>query len=329
MTSRGPNSGETAPPAAGKRVCAIVVTYHPGPDVPAHIEAILAQVERVIVVDNETSEGSRDRLAPFLAHPAVELIENRDNEGIARAFNQGVRRAEAGHFDWVATFDQDSAVPPDYIAGLLAAYAADSRRDRVAVIAPIYRDRYLGFVYSPAGGPLPAGMGGHARVPVTASSGNLVSIPAIQAVGGFREDFFMACVDFEFCLRVRRAGWQVLEVRNVVLDHALGRYRERRWLWLRPKINDYDAGRRYYQARNLLILYANYGAFDPAWVARDAWRYLRDLVKLALFCEQRAAKFRAVMLGAWHAVTGRRGRSWPETTVSAAPPRPQALTPRG
>ncbi|ACB73578.1 glycosyltransferase family 2 protein [Opitutus terrae] len=312
MSISRPHLPATTPPSADSRVCAVVVTYHPGPEVPANVEAILRQVDRVIVVDNEASGASRERLAPLRDDPAVEWIENKENLGIASAFNQGVARALADGFDWVATFDQDSLVPETYIADLLAAYDRHPDRERVAVVAPLYRDRYLGFVYSPARGPVPESEDGEAPVPVpvTASSGNLVSVAALRALGGFREDFFMACVDFEFCLRCRRAGWLVLEICGVVLSHAMGKYQQRRWLGLKPRINDYDAARRYYQARNLLILYANYLSFDPWWVIRDASRYGRDFIKLMLFCENRREKLGAVLLGGWHAVTGRRGR-WP------------------
>lgn len=310
MSPRDAATGPAAEPAAGDRVCAIVVTYHPGAEVPGHVDAILRQAARVIVVDNEATAESRARLAIFAGNPAVELVHNPENLGVATALNQGVQRALAAGYEWIATFDQDSVVPEEFFSRLLAAHAAYPGRERVAVLAPLYRDRHLGFIYSSAG-PVKEAISGDVPVPLTAASGNLVAAAAFRAVGGFRDDFFIDCVDFEFCLRCRRAGWLVLEVRRVILDHALGRYQQFRWLWRNPRINDYDATRRYYQTRNRLILYARQGAVDPAWALRDAWFYSRDLLKLLLFCEDRPAKARAVLTGCWHAVTGRRGRWQP------------------
>lgn len=289
------------------RVCAVVVTYHPEPGVVENIRAVRRQVERLIVVDNEVTDESRNLLAALAEDPAVELVFNRENLGIATALNQGRERALSGDFDWLATFDQDSRAPDGFIAGLLAGYRAYAERERVAVLAPLYRDRNLGVVSSPSG-PITGDPARETVISVTATSGNLVSTRALRAVGPFRDDFFIDCVDFDFCLRCRRQGWLVLEVRRVELDHAQGRFTQRRWLWRTPRLNDYSAVRRYYQARNRLIMYARFAAFDPRWILRDARGYASDLAKLLLFSERRPEKVRAVFTGFWHALIGKRGR---------------------
>jgi rhamnosyltransferase len=276
----------------------------------ANLEAIRRQVQRVIVVDNGSTTGSQALLAPFAGHPAVELVLNSENRGIAAALNQGVERALAGNFDWVATFDQDSKVPGGFITGLLAACAAYAERGRIAVLAPLYHDPNLDFIYSPSRR-LTEDRTTDVAVSVTATSGNLVAARALRAHGGFREDFFIDCVDFEFCLRYRQKGWLVLEVPRVVLEHEAGSWQQRRWLWKQPRVNDYNAVRRYYQARNRLVMYARFAWFDPRWTLRDAWGYACDLVKLFLFGENRWSKLRAILTGCWHAITGRRGRWQP------------------
>ncbi|MDB6115686.1 MAG: glycosyl transferase family 2 [Lacunisphaera sp.] len=288
-------------------VCAVFITYHPGPEVIANLRAVRPQVRRMIVVDNESSAASRAFLSgAFAGDAAVELLFNAENRGIATALNQGIARAVAAGHDWIATFDQDSTAPDGYIAGLLAGGTDYPGTRRIAILAPLYRDRHLGMVFSP-GGPLPAGSRDTVPVSVTATSGNLVAAAAWREVGGFREDLFIDCVDFEFCLRCRRAGWLVLEVRTVLLEHAAGRWQQRRWLWKNPRFNDYPAVRRYYQARNRLIVLVRYLGFDPRWVLRDAWGYGCDFLKLLLFCGERGPKLRATATGFWDALTGRRG----------------------
>jgi rhamnosyltransferase len=299
------NQAAVSSPGAG--VCAVIVTYRPVAAVRDNIDAIRRQVGRVVVVDNDASAASRELLATWAGDPAVELIFNAENAGIAAALNQGVERALAGNFDWVATFDQDSAIPAGFVAGLIAGWAGFPGREKVAVVAPLYRDRNLDFVYSPSG-PLTKAAMHDAVVSVTATSGNLVSIRALRAAGGFREDFFIDCVDFEFCLRYRRQGWKILEVRNVVLEHEQGRWEERRLGWKRPRFNDYGAQRRYYQARNRLIMYARFGAFDLRWTLRDAWGFGCDFIKLLLLGDRRWEKVKAMAVGVWHAGSGRRGR---------------------
>lgn len=294
------------PPPLDSSVCAVVVTYHPAPEVLGNLAAIRRQVPRVVVIDNGSSVESRALLAALAGDPGVELVFNPENRGIATALNQGLGKALAAGFAWVATFDQDSTVPEGYVAGLLAAYAIYPARDRVAVLAPLYRDRHLGFVYSPSG-PVTDSAAPAVPVIVTATSGNLISSRAVRAAGNFRDDFFIDCVDFEFCLRYRKKGWVVLEVRGIILEHEQGRYERRRFLWKNPRVNDYDAVRRYYQARNRLVVYALYGGVDARWTGRDAWGYGCEFVKIILFSKNRWTKVLAVLAGARDALLGRMG----------------------
>lgn len=292
-----------------------MVTYHPWAEVLDHVRRIRAQVDAVMIVDNSGTPAARALLGPLAREPGVGTIFNPENRGIAAAFNQGAARAAFDGFAWIATFDQDSRIPAGFVAGLRTALAAHPVRSKVAVVAPVYRDTGLGFRYSPSV-PLPADDPGRAvEVSVTASSGNLVSLAALRDCGGFRDDYFIDCVDFEFCLRLRRRGWRVLEARAVTLDHAQGEWRQRKWLGRSPRYNDYGAVRRYYQARNRVRLYQRFALFDSSWIARDAWGFFCDFLKLLLFCENRAAKVRAMAVGLAHGVVGRMGK-WEPTRES-------------
>ncbi|HET7535201.1 MAG TPA: glycosyltransferase family 2 protein [Candidatus Didemnitutus sp.] len=290
-------------------VGAIVVTYHPGPAVLANLAALRSQVGHVFVIENTADASSGQLLSTLSGDPGIEVVFNPANFGLAAALNQGLKRALACGCEWIATFDQDSTVPAGYVDRLLAARAARPATERIAVLAPLYRDKNLGFLFSPAG-PLVPGDESSVSVSVTATSGNLVSAAALAEVGGWRSDYFIDCVDFEFCLRCRRAGWTVLEVRSVVLDHEPGRWQQREWFGKARRFNDYSAERRYYQARNRVPLYARYAGFDPRWVTRDAWGYACDLVKLLLFCTDRPSKIGAAWQGFWHGLAGRLGPRW-------------------
>jgi rhamnosyltransferase len=296
------------PPSTSPRVAAVVVAYHPDATAEALVAALRLQVARVIVVDNASTPASRARFARWTGDAAFELIANVENLGIAAALNQAAERARAAGAGWLATFDQDSAVPDGLVAGLLGGLARCAEPERVAVLAPLYRDLNLGFTYSAAG---PLGREADADVSVAATSGNLVSLRAWAEVGGFDEGLFIDLVDFDFCLRCRRRGWRVREVRSVVLGHRQGRWEPRPWRGRTARFNDYGAVRRYYQVRNRLVLAGRHAAFDPRWVARDVWGHGCDLVKLALFGADRRRKFAAVFTGAWDALRGRRGRWTP------------------
>jgi rhamnosyltransferase len=288
------------------KIYAVVVTYFPDDAVVANLRALQPQVARVVIVDNTGPHGSRSRLDVFRVEGEVTVILNADNRGLAAALNQGLVLAAAEGADWIATFDQDSRAPDGYCAGLLAGFAACPEPAHVGMLAPIYQDHSLGFRYSPA-----ASLEGDARpvapVTVAITSGNLLRADAVRAVGGFREDFIIDCVDFEYCLRLRRGGWTIYEIRDVVLDHAQGNYTKRTLLGRQFSVNDYPPVRRYYQTRNRWVTYRLHASVAPGWILRDAWIYAKEMVKLGLFSRDRRAKLAAVATGAWHGLTGRLG----------------------
>lgn len=289
-----------------QKIYAVVVTYFPDDAVVANLRALQPQVARLVIVDNTGPHGSRSRLDAFRAAHGITVILNDENRGLAAALNQGLAVALDEGADWIATFDQDSRAPDGYCAGLLAGLAACPEPARVGMLAPIYQDHGLGFRYSPA-----MSLEGDARrvapVTVAITSGNLLRATAVRAVGGFRDDFIIDCVDFEYCLRLRRGAWTIYEIREVVLDHAQGNWTKRTLLGRSFSVNDYPPSRRYYQTRNRWVTYRLHGSVAPKWILRDAWIYAKEMVKLVLFSRDRRAKLGAVATGAWHGFTGRLG----------------------
>lgn len=289
-----------------QQIHAVVVTYFPDDAVVANLRALQPQVDRLVIVDNTGPHGSRSRLDAFRGARDLTVILNDENRGLAAALNQGLAVALDEGADWIATFDQDSRAPDGYCRDLLAGLAACPEPTRIGMLAPIYQDHGLGFRYSPA-----VSLEGDARrvapVTVAITSGNLLRADAVRAVGGFRDDFIIDCVDFEYCLRLRRGGWMIYEIRYVVLDHAQGNYTKRMLLGRSLSVNDYPPLRRYYQTRNRWVTYRLHWSVAPKWILRDAWIYAKEMVKLALFSRDRRAKLAAVATGAWHGLTGRLG----------------------
>jgi GT2 family glycosyltransferase len=78
------------------------------------------------------------------------------------------------------------------------------------------------------------------EVPLLFGAAILARRKTIEAVGGFDEQFHMYCEDYEWCLRIRRAGWQlVFEPAASVIHHG-GRSAADRWSsgdTLRAKLN--------------------------------------------------------------------------------------------
>lgn len=284
-------------------VVAVIVTYHPGPDVARTLEAALAQAGHVVVVDNGSAP---EELAAVEAAAAstgrLDLLRNPDNRGIAAAQNQGIARARALGAGWVLLLDQDSVAEPGMVSALLAAVQRDSVGLAAAVPCdPTQQRKPVKFLTSPDGrrttvaepsGPVLT------NLLYAIASGSLIPLPVLDRVGGMREDFFIDFVDVEFGLRLRRAGYDVVAVRDARLRHRLGAYEER-WLFGRlVPVTHHSAERRYTQYRNRVRTLRLHGLAMPALLRSEMPAIALDLLRLALFETGRWRKLRATLRGA-------------------------------
>ncbi len=288
-------------------LCAIIVTYDPeaGLDLVAQVSALCEQGAGVLIIDNGSEPAAQQRIVALAETTAAELIINPQNLGLAAALNQGVKYAAAHGYDWLATFDQDSRIMPEYFSAMWRAHAAHPHPDRIGIMGP----RFLhpgsvahSFAQPGADPALP-----YAPAWQAITSGSVMPLRLFNAVGPFRADFFIDYVDHEFCLRCRQRGWLVIEARGAVLEHRQGAPVRHRLGRMRPVVMHHSAVRYYYQTRNRLVVYRLYGSFDLGWLARDLKETLRVYVKMLLFERQRGAKLAATLRGCWHALTGRMG----------------------
>ncbi len=70
---------------------------------------------KILVVDNASSDGT----AKFLKRNKISFIYNKKNMGVARAWNQGIKKALS---DYVCIINNDIIVSKDWLKGLLDVY---------------------------------------------------------------------------------------------------------------------------------------------------------------------------------------------------------------
>jgi rhamnosyltransferase len=286
-----------------ERVLAVVVTFHPGPDLTDNLQALRRQGANVLVIDNASPDFAAIERAASAS--GCRTLRNSDNLGVAAALNQGARAAQAGAYAWMAMFDQDSLIAEGALAELLALYAAHPSRERIAILAMGHRDRVLGRGYGRRSDVLEVGEGWRS-LRATITSGALVRVAVFDRVGLFDERLFIDGVDHDFCLRCRRAGLLVVEGRPV-LEHALGAVTTHSWLGRTIACTNHAPTRRYYITRNSLELSRRHGAGDWLWSARNLAHLVDSSLSALVFEDHRAAKAAAMLQGAWHFATRRFG----------------------
>lgn len=289
-------------------ICAVVVSYHPTAEIAENVAALFDQVDEVVIVDNGSDAPTKELLGKLNCYPKVSVIYSEENLGIAAALNIGVKHAKAAGHQWVATFDQDSKVTAGMIITMLQTYDAYLEKERIAILAPRYKDKTTGRITSNASKNVDYEKEPFAEMLTTITSGNLVKLSVFDAVGYFNEKLFIDYVDHEFCLRCAAHGYKILEVHDAVLEHSLGRPTQHRFFGKMPTTANHSALRRYYNARNRIYVYKKFAFVYPAWVAKNAYAFLKEIIKLILFERDRRQKLVAVCRGVFHGLVGRLGK---------------------
>ena len=92
-----------------------IVTYNPDINrLAENLESIASQVDRIIVVDNGSTEW--DSIAATVEHYSALSVRNATNLGIASALNQMATKALELGSKWLLTLDQDSVCSEGLVA---------------------------------------------------------------------------------------------------------------------------------------------------------------------------------------------------------------------
>jgi rhamnosyltransferase len=286
-------------------ICAVVVTYFPQPGCAENVLALAPQVGRLLIIDNGSSDETLQPIEDAAQNVGATVLRLGSNLGIAKALNTGLQVAYEQGFRWLATFDQDSHSSVAMLEEMSDALDSYPSRDLVGLIAPVHVDRRAGIVVSDRRRE-ESGPTWHV-IRTTMTSGNLVNIETARAVGGFDDSLFIDYVDNEFCLRLRRRGYRILEATLAHLSHALGDLEVRNLGLARAGITNHSALRRYYITRNRLFVWREYWRSEPAWVLRDMRRFVSEAAGIVLFEQDTAAKFRMILRGTRDALHNIRG----------------------
>jgi GT2 family glycosyltransferase len=215
---------------------AIVVNWNLQQDTVICLESLIAAgvpVERIIVVDNGSTDGSvgvlRERFGASLP-----LIESRENLGFARGNNLGLGYALDHGAHWILLVNNDTHVAPTFLSELT--WAVESG-EQFAIYSPLilYHDSpnriwYLGdrlvpgllFTYS-----LSRNQNDCAEWPAllpvdfVTGCGMLIRRQVFEKVGLFDPQLFMYAEDVDFCWRARQAGFRLAAAPRAKMWHKV------------------------------------------------------------------------------------------------------------
>lgn len=247
MTQGAAQTDFAAPVARHVGLTSVVIVAADSGDVLAQcVERVLASSTaiEIVIVDNDSHDGSVVRAAAKLAHEArAHFVYNGANLGFGTGCNRGAAIARG---DVLTFLNPDCMVDVDTIArlrtvleadpriGLIGATQVDTngRADRASRRRdPLLRRTFMSLSGLArlasrwpmfAGIELPQSSTGVDQVDAVSGALMLLSSDAFARVGGFDEGYFLHCEDLDLCRRVRDAGYSVVCANEVRVVHAKG-----------------------------------------------------------------------------------------------------------
>ncbi len=176
------------------------------------VSRVLAPDWQVIYVDN----GSRleGLLALMRDDPWMNLITSPFNHGFVRGVNLGLAAALFSPAPYVLLLNND-AWAPEGDAGWLARMASHFQDETVGAVGAV-TDRVFGYQRRAKSGD------GVTEAPVLIAFAMMIRKSAFQKVGFFDERFSPGNFeDFDYSVRLRRAGWKLVVAESVWLHHQM------------------------------------------------------------------------------------------------------------
>jgi len=216
-------------------------------------------VEKIVVVDNASADGSGKRLAQEYANDhRIAVVRNNSNEGFARAVNRGIALAMSEGATHVFLLNNDAEIDKNCLTELIKGLSTDINagaasptvfyKNRPTLIwqaAGYFRYLRANVVVPEKNRKLEGARGGPREVTFLSGCALLMTEKMVTDIGLFDTDFFFYGEDVEFSLRAIRKGYKLLYVPSASAWH---------------QIDDVESSRSspyvmYHRARSAVLLY--------------------------------------------------------------------------
>ena len=275
------------------KLAGVVVLYNPDDKVRKNIDSYLGSLDKLYVVDNSVENNSK-----LYSDKKIQYISNGKNLGIATALNIGAKSAINDKFEWLLTMDQDSVFKKNDINQLVeflekvhtdqfVQNIISTKYEKIGLISPLHmtimnpNDQSKG-IDSPLN---------------VMTSGNIINLEAYQKIGGFKDWLFIDCVDFDYCLNLRKHKYEIFRLNYVRLQHSLGNGIYKKVLFKQMYSLNHSPTRRYYIVRNRHYLYDLYKDDFPDYCKLELSRTRKEALKILLCEDKKFEKLKAMHRG--------------------------------
>lgn len=240
---------------AHKKIGIIIVNWNGLKDTLACLRSLLRDRypdKNIIVVDNKSSDNSPKIINKTF--PEIEVIENKENLGYAKATNIGIRKALSQGSHYILILNNDVTITPGSLEKLVSRADSDKKIGIVSpkILDPKSRIDSLGvkinfdngtFLSIARGKPGNIKIKNRKELEAVAGSCFFVKKEVIKKSGFIPEEYFFYFEETDFCLAARKSGFRIVLEPGAVVYHKGGASSN-------PQISPFS---RYYFTRNLFI----------------------------------------------------------------------------
>lgn len=251
------------------KLAAVVVFYNPSEENIKNIDSYEKEVDKIFVVDNSDDDNKRIK-----STKKIEYIKLGENKGIATALNIGAKKAIAEGYEWLLTMDQDSKMTEEIVIKMKS-FLLNTTEKNIGLISPyqdIDSDEEISDVE-------------YEDMIEMMTSGNIINLEAYQKIGGFKDWFFIDCVDTEYCMNLHKNGYQVLRLNKIIMKHELGNLVVHKLFNKEYPCYNHNPIRRYYIVRNTMYINQMYKDIYPEY-CKHLLRIQKGQVKRILAFEK-------------------------------------------
>ncbi len=275
------------------KLAVTVVLYQPDADVVKHIATYVGCTNHLYVIDNSTSVNF-DVVHALQKYPQVHYISMDGNKGIAAALNVGIRQAMQDGMEYLMTMDQDSCFSKDVLERYLKEAEEVFTQNPKAAMTGIYYDGY----------PMKEPGKDIEVADELITSGMIMRLSVAEKMGLYIEKLFIDYVDYEYCYRVRKNGYQCFMVNHCKLQHQIGGVNPTDRFGIHFKNhNEHNRVRQYYMARNVLYVMWHYPTMATKWIKN----LVKAPIKIWLVEDDKCGKLAGYMSGLADGLRGRYG----------------------
>jgi rhamnosyltransferase len=231
-------------------IAGVVILYFPDEtDVVRNIESYIEYLSVLYIIDNTGKKN--DALAKkILNFQNVIYISNLKNEGIAVSLNKAAAMAHQKNYRWLLTMDQDSFFEKEEGRNYFLSFESFFfNKEDTGVVSPAHFNEMV-----------KDKQGLYTDLVSVLTSGNLLDLNIWKQLNGFDERLFIDEVDHEYCYRVKRAGFRVVQFNSIFLNHQLGKKNTGGYFGIisKRKRTIHSPERLYFMVRNYLYVKKKY-----------------------------------------------------------------------